>query len=168
MITSKMADVLNKHMNSELYSSYLYLSMSAYASSKGLAGAASWCYVQAKEELLHVEKLHGYFDVHGARVILEAIEKPPADFGSLLNIFEAVLAHEKKVTALVNETMAVATGESDHATETFLQWFVTEQTEEEKSVNDIIDKLKLGGETGPAAFMIDRELAARVLTVPTP
>lgn len=166
MISSKMATALNKQLNAELYSSYLYLSMSAYASYKGLSGAANWCRVQSQEELIHVQKVYDYIDNHGAQVVLDAVEKPPAEFGSMLELFEAVLAHEQKVTGLINGLMTQAVKESDHATETFLQWFVTEQTEEEKSAKDIIDKLKLAGDTGAALFMVDNELATRVLTPP--
>ncbi len=166
MITSKMADALNRHLNSELYSSYLYLSMSAYASFKGLKGAANWFYVQVQEELIHVQKMYDYIDSHGAQVVLDAIEKPPTEFGSLLDLFEATLAHEQKVTRLVNDKMTQAVKEADHATETFLQWFVTEQTEEEKSAKDVIDRLRLAGDSGAAIFMIDNELAARVFTPP--
>ncbi len=161
-----MESALNRHLNAEFYSSYLYLSMSAYAAHKGLKGAANWCNVQAQEEMLHVQKFYDYIESHGVRVVLDAIEKPPADFGTILELFEAVLKHEQLVTGLVNTLMTQAATESDHATQTFLQWFITEQVEEEQSVNDIIDRLKLGGDTGPALFMMDNELATRVLTTP--
>ncbi len=166
MISSDMAKALNRQLNAELYSSYLYLSMSAYASFKGLKGAASWFYVQVKEELFHVQKMYDYIDSQGAQVILETVEKPPTDFGSVMDLFKAVLAHEQKVTGLINTLMGQAVAENDHATQTYLQWFVTEQTEEEKSCQEIIDRLKLAGETGPGIFMIDTELAARVFTPP--
>ena len=161
MITTNMAKALNEHLNAELYSSYLYLSMSAYASFKGLKGAASWLSLQVHEEDVHVQKVYDYIDSQGAQVILDAIEKPPAEFGSLLEVFEGVLAHERLVTGRVNDLMTLAVKESDHATETFLQWFVTEQTEEEKTAQEIIDRLKLAGDTGLAIFMIDNELGAR-------
>ncbi|VAW39076.1 Ferritin-like protein 2 [hydrothermal vent metagenome] len=168
MISEKMAEILNKHMNAEFYSSYLYLSMSAYASSKGWRGASSWLYVQAQEEMIHVQKLYVYIDDQGARVELYAIEKPPVEFGTPLELFTGVLDHERKVTGLVRDLVTAALAEADHATETFLQWFVTEQTEEEKNCRDILDRLKLAGETGPGLFMIDNELGARVLTPPAP
>lgn len=166
MVSKKMAAALNKHLNAELYSSYLYLSMSGYASHKGLKGVGHWLYIQAQEEMIHVKKMYDYIDDQGAQVILEAIDKPPAKFGTMLGIFEAVLKHEEIVTDYINKLMSQALKENDHATETFLQWFVTEQTEEEKSAKDIIDKLNLAGETGPAAYMIDTELATRILTLP--
>jgi ferritin len=168
MISSNMAEKLNKHMNAEFYSSYLYLSMSAYASSKGWRGASNWLFVQAQEEMVHVQKLYGYIDDQDARIELYTIEQPPAEFGSPLELFGAVLSHEQKVTGLVGGLVTIAVEEADHATETFLQWFVTEQTEEEKSCRDILDRLKLAGETGPGLFMIDNELAVRVLAPPTP
>lgn len=166
MITPNMAKALNGHLNAELYSSYLYLAMSAYSSFKGWKGAGNWFYVQAQEEMIHVQKMYDYIDSHGAQIVLEAIDKPPTDFGSMLKVFEAVLAHEQKVTGLVNDLMTLAVKEGDHATEAFLQWFVTEQTEEEKSSKEIIDKLKLAGDTGLAIFMVDNELATRVFTAP--
>ena len=166
MITQKMTDAINKHINAELYSSYLYLSMAAYAAHKGLSGAGNWFYVQAKEEMVHVQLMYNYLDSHSARIVLDTIEKPPVEFGSMLELFETVLAHERMVTALINDLVSLAVEDKDHATTTFLQWFVTEQTEEVKTSNDMIDKLKLAGETGPGVFMIDNELAARVFTMP--
>jgi len=166
MISSNMAEILNKHMNAEFYSSYLYLSMSAYASSMGWKGCSNWLYIQAQEEMIHVQKIYGYIDDQDARIELYAIDKPPVEFGSPLELFGGVLEHERKVTGLVRGLMTAAVKEADHATETFLQWFVTEQTEEEKSCRDILDRLRLAGETGPGLFMIDNELAARVLTPP--
>jgi len=168
MISSKMAKALNVHLNAELYSSYLYLSMSAYASFKGWKGAANWLYVQVQEEIVHVQKMYAFIDSRGSQIVLEAVEKPPTGFGSLLGLYEAVLSHEQKVTGLVNGLTTLAVKESDHATETFLQWFVTEQTEEEKSAKDIVDRLKFAGDTGVAVFMIDNEFAARVFVAPAP
>ncbi len=166
MINKKMSDALNKHLNAELYSSYLYLAMSAYASFKGLKGASNWLYMQAQEEMIHVKKMYEYIDSQGAQVVLQAIDTPPSDFGSPLELFNSVLAHEQKVTGLINDLMTLAVAESDHATQTFLQWFITEQVEEEQSVGEIIDRIKLAGETGAGLFMIDNELGARVLAAP--
>ncbi len=167
MISTEAAKELNFHLNAELYSSYLYLSMSAYASHKGWKGAANWLYVQAQEEIIHVQKVYAYIEDQDARVILEAIEKPESDFGGMLELFEAVLEHERHVTARIRELMTHALAENDHATETFLQWFVTEQTEEEKTCKEVIDRLKLAGDTGLAIFMVDNELGARVLPAVT-
>ena len=166
MISAEMAKALNKHLNEEIYSSYLYLSMSAYASFKGLRGAANWFSVQVKEELFHVQKVYDYLDSQGAQIILEAVRKPPTEFGTIMDLFKAVLAHEQKVTEYINALMSQAVAENDHATQTFLQWFVTEQTEEEKSCQEIIDRLELAGDSGAGVFMIDTELGTRVFTPP--
>ncbi len=166
MISSAMTKALNRQLNAELYSSYLYLAMSSYASFKGLKGAASWFFVQVKEELFHVQKMYDYIESQGAQVILEAVEKPPTEFGSVVELFTAVYEHEKKVTGLINTLMGQAVEENDHATQTYLQWFITEQIEEEQSCQEIIDRLKLAGETGPGLFMIDTELSARVFNPP--
>ena len=166
MINTKMADALNKHLNAELYSSYLYLAMSAYGSFKGLKGASKWLYMQAQEEMIHVKKMYEYIDSQGAQVVLDKIDRPDSEFGSILELFSAVLAHEQKVTGLINDLMTLATKEADHATQTFLQWFITEQVEEEQSVGEIIDRLKLAGESGAGLFMIDNELGTRVMAAP--
>ncbi len=168
MITTTMADALNSQLNCEFYSSYLYRAMSAYANHKGMKGAANWLDIQAQEEMIHVQKFYDYIESQGARVVLDAIDKPPADYGTLTELFEAVLEHERMITGRINKLATQAVAESDHATQTFLQWFVTEQVEEEESVTNILDRLKLGGDTGPALFMIDNELATRVLTTPAP
>jgi ferritin len=110
--------------------------------------------------------MYAYIEDQDARVLLAGIEKPPSDFGAMQELFDAVLAHERVVTGRIRDLMTHALEENDHATETFLQWFVTEQTEEEKSCKDVIDRLKLAGDTGLAIFMIDNELAARVLAAP--
>ncbi len=166
MISTKVTDALNDHLNAELYSSYLYLSMSAYASHKGWRGAANWFFVQAQEEMIHVQKMYAYIEDQGARVILDEIAKPPSDFGTLLEVFEGVLEHERLVTARIRDLMTMALAENDHATETFLQWFVTEQTEEEKSSKEAIDRLKLAGDSGLAIFMMDNEFGTRTLNPP--
>ena len=156
-----MTEALNNQINAEMYSSYLYLSMSAYLADKGVKGGSQWFYVQAKEEMLHTEKLYNYVISQGSRITLKSIDAPPSEFDSLLNTFEKALAHEKKVTGLINDLVTLAVKEKDHATEIFLQWFVTEQIEEEENATDIIGQLRLAGEVGPGMFMMDRELAAR-------
>lgn len=168
MISPDMAEMLSKHTNAELYSAYLYLSMSAYASSKGWRGCSNWLYIQAQEEMIHVQKFYSYIDDQDTRIEFYEIAKPPVEFGSPLELFGGVLEHEQKVTGLVRDLMKAAAKEDDHATEAYLQWFVTEQTEEEKNCREILGRLKLAGETGPGLFMIDNELGARVLTPPTP
>jgi len=168
MISDKIAQALNDQINAELFSSYLYLSMSSYAAHTGLPGIANWFYIQAQEELTHVERFYAYINSQGQRVILDAIEKPQSEFESALSMFEATLQHEQLVTGLVNDLVNLARDERDYATEIFLQWFVSEQVEEEENASDIIAKLKLAGEDGGGLFMIDKELGARVFTPPPP
>jgi len=166
MISKKMAKALSNQVNAELYSAYLYLSMSSYATSMGLQGFAHWFYVQAQEETTHALRIYTYLTTVGEQVVLDAIAKPPAKFKSALAMVEATLEHEKKVTAMINDLVTLARSGKDHATEIFLQWFVSEQVEEEDSVNAILAKLKLAGKEGGGLFMIDKELAPRVFTLP--
>ena len=166
MLSEKMVDALNGQINKEMYSAYLYMAMSAYSDSKGLKGFANWFNVQYKEEMEHAMKLYHYVQEQSAQVKLLAIEQPPAEFGTPLDMFEKTLAHEQFVTKSINGLMDQAISEKDHATQIFLQWFVTEQIEEEANDNEIIDKLKLAGQEGNGLFMIDKELGARVYTPP--
>ena len=161
MLSEKMLKELNKQINAELYSGYIYLSMSAYFQSINLGGFANWMRVQATEELTHAMKIYDYVNERGCRVVLHPIEKPPFEWNSALAAFEEAYKHEQKVTAMINDLANLAITEKDHATEVFLQWFVTEQVEEEASADEIVQKLKLVGEAGGGIFMIDRELAGR-------
>ena len=161
MISKKMSKSLAKQINAEMYSAYLYLSMSSYAKFVNLDGAAKWLMMQAGEEMTHARKFYEYLCSHGEHVEFEAIDKPPAQFQSLKHIFEAVLEHEKKVTRLIGKLMDQANTENDHATKVFLQWFVTEQVEEEESAMEILAKLGMAGEHKGALYMLDRELGAR-------
>ena len=166
MLSKKMVDALNGQINKEMYSAFLYMAMSSYSDFKGLKGFANWFSVQYHEEMEHAMKIYDYVQEQGAQVELLAIEQPPKEFGSALDMFEKTLAHEQFVTKSINELMDLAIAEKDHATQIFLQWFVTEQIEEEANDNEIIDKLKLAGEKGNGLFMVDKELAARVYTPP--
>ena len=166
MISDKMATALNKQINAELYSAYLYMSMSADALHGGLKGAANWFRVQAQEEMMHAQKFYDYVNSQGARVVLAAIDGPPDKFKTLQNMFEEALKHEQKVTGLIHKLASMARSEDDHATGNFLQWFVTEQVEEELNTSTIANQLKIAGNAPNALFMIDRELAARVFTPP--
>ena len=166
MLSEKMRDALNTQINREIYSAYLYLSMSAYSTSIGLKGFANWFMVQYNEEMSHAMKLYDYVNNQGGQIKLMAIDEPPTAFESVLDMFEKTLTHEKKVTAYINELVDIAIEEHDHATGIFLQWFVTEQIEEEGNDNDIIARLKLIGEDGNGLLMLDKELAARVFTPP--
>ncbi len=161
MLNEKMQKALNEQINKEMYSAYLYLAMSAHCSYKGLAGFANWFKVQYGEEMEHADKIYKYLVEQGARVELEAIEKPPTEFGTLLEMFEQTLAHEQFVTRLIRELLELAVAEKDYATSIFLQWFVEEQVEEEANDNAIIAKLKLAGEDGAALLVIDSGLGKR-------
>ena len=166
MLSKKMVDSINGQINREIYSAYLYLGMASYAVSEGLNGVANWFNVQVQEELSHAQKMYDYINQQGGRVLLGDIETPPQNFTSAKNLFEVTLEHEKKVTALINALADVARSEKDHATEIFLQWFVTEQVEEESNASDILQKFKLMGDEGNTLFMMDTELAQRIYTPP--
>ncbi|MCX8084417.1 MAG: ferritin [Calditerrivibrio sp.] len=166
MISKKMAKALNEQVKNEIYSSYLYLSMSSWATSQGLKGFANWFYVQSKEELVHAMKFYHYILDQGEAVELLEIPKPEKDFKSPLKAFEEVLKHEQFVTKCIYNLVDLALEERDHATNAFLQWFVTEQVEEEASVNGIIDQLKLTKSDGNGIFMIDKELSTRTFVLP--
>jgi ferritin len=166
MISKKMVKALNKQINAETYSAYLYLAMSSQAAVMGLKGVAHWMFVQGQEEMTHALKQYLYVLSQGEQVILEAVQQPPAQFKSALHMFEEVLKHEQKVTGLINDLVNLAVSEKDHASEIFLQWFVTEQIEEEQNATDIVGKLKLVGDNGGGLFMVDKELAARVFALP--
>jgi ferritin len=166
MLNNDMEKALNAQVNAEMYSAYLYLSMSAYFQSKSLGGFASWMRVQAQEEMVHAMKIYDFINERSGRVILAPIEAPPTEWNSPLATFEAVYEHEQKVTGLINELMELALEKHDHATNIFLQWFVSEQVEEEDSANDVVEKIKLVGDAKGGLFMLDRELGQRVFTPP--
>lgn len=161
MLTDKMQKALNGQMNAELYSSYLYLSMNAYFKSVNLDGFANWMYYQAREEMEHAMKFYEFISQRGGRIHLAQIEAPPSEWNSPLAVFEDTLAHEQKVTGLINDLVEIAHEERDHASQIFLQWFVSEQVEEEDSVGGVLEQLKLMGEAKGGLFMMDREMAKR-------
>jgi len=146
MLNPEMEKALNKQVNAELYASYLYLSMSAYFQSANLAGFANWMRIQTQEELVHVMKFYDYIGERGGKVTLGAVDGPPTEWKSPLAAFEQAYAHEQMVTGRINDLVNLAIDERDHATNGFLQWFVTEQVEEEATADGIVQKLKLIGE----------------------
>ena len=166
MLSKKMEKAINQQINAELYSSYLYLSMSTYFESISLDGFSNWMRQQAQEELFHAMKMFDFVCERGGRVILQAIEQPPAKWTTPLNAFENVLSHEQKVTGLINNLVNLALDERDHATNIFLQWFVSEQVEEEATAGTLVDKLKLIGKDANGLFMLDSELAQRTFVMP--
>ncbi len=166
MLKEKVLKALNKQVNAELYSSYIYLSMSAYFQSINLTGFANWMRIQVQEELIHAMKFYDYINECGGRVELKSIESPQKEWKSPENVFEYGMRHEQKVTGLINDLVDLVIAEKDHATNNFLQWFVSEQVEEESSFNDVLQKLKLMGSAAGGMFMIDNEMAQRVFTPP--
>ena len=164
MISEKMQEALNGQLNAELYSSYLYLAMSAYFQDINLGGFANWMRVQAQEELQHAMKFLDFINERGGKVVLTQVDGPKVEWGSALEAFQEAHQHECKITGLINGLVDLALGERDHAANAFLQWFVTEQVEEEASVQEISARLKLVGERGGALFMLDNELGKRTLT----
>ncbi len=161
MISQKMEEELNKQLNEELFSSYLYLSMRAYFEDKNLAGMAQWMKLQTEEENLHAMKFFDYIVRVGGRVKLEAIKKPKFTWKSPRAAFEDALKHEKYITGRINFLVDLAYKEKDHATATFLNWFVDEQVEEEDTVSKIVDSFKLIGNDPSGLFLLDRELSQR-------
>ena len=166
MISKKLQNAINKQINKELYSEYLYLSMAAYLESIGLEGFANFFKIQVQEERFHAMKFFDYVNERGGRVILEAIDRPQIEFKSPVEIFEIAYNHEQYVTKLINELMEVAIKENDHAAKSFLNWYIDEQVEEEASMNKILNQLKMIGGKGQGMLMLDRELAARTFTPP--
>ena len=167
MLKKSMLKALNEQINAEIYSAYLYFSMSAYCQSKDLVGAASWFRVQAQEELFHASKFFDYIQDRDGLVTLTEIAGPPTTWKSALAAFEQALEHEQLVTARINKLVDLALKESDHTTNTFVQWFVNEQIEEEASVRQVIGQLRLVGD-GSGMYLVDRELGTRTFTMPAP
>lgn len=157
----KLQNSFNEQLKNELYSAYLYLSMAAFFESKNLPGFSNWMKVQAKEESAHGMKFFDFLIDRGARVILEEIPQPPADFSSTQEVFEETLEHERKVTGLINQLYELSIEVNDNAATIFLQWFITEQIDEEKNAAVILETLKLIKPDSAALIMLDRELAKR-------
>jgi ferritin len=166
MISKKVEEALNGQINAELYSAYLYLSMEAYFESVSLPGFATWMRVQTQEELMHTMKIYGFVNERGGRVLLKSIDQPPTEWESPLAVFEASYKHEQKVTGLINDLVNLAIEQKDHATNSFLQWFVNEQVEEEDSADQVVQKLKMIKNDPGGLFLVDRELGQRVFTAP--
>ena len=166
MISKKIEEALNGQVNAEMYSAYLYLSMESYFKSLDLNGFANWMRVQTQEEMVHAMKIYDFINGRGGRILLKAIEGPPTQWDSPRAVFEAAYTHEQKVTGLINGLVDLAIKEKDHATHTFLQWFVNEQVEEEASADTVVQQLKMMENAPGGLFMLDRELALRVFTPP--
>lgn len=161
MLKDTVLKAFNEQINAEIHSAYLYLSMCAWFQNKGLSGFANWMKVQYQEELTHAMKFFDYIHERNGCVILQPVAEVPAEFESIIDVFEKALAHEQKVTALINNLVDLAIAANDHASQSFLKWFVDEQVEEEASVIAILDDLRLINGQGNGIFMMNRELAAR-------
>ncbi len=160
-IGKKMQDAINKQINQELFSGYLYLSMAAYFEAGNLKGFAHWMRKQAEEEKKHAMKFFDFVTERGGIVSLEAIEKPAHSWKGPLGVFEDALGHEKKVTGMIYGLADLAESEKDRASESMLKWFIDEQVEEEKTANEIVQKLKMVGSSGSGLVMLDKELGKR-------
>ncbi len=168
MISPKIQDAINAQINAEFWSAYLYLAMGMHFEAAGNPGIANWFRIQFKEEQAHAEIFMNYLNSRGGRVVLKPIDAVPSSWESPLAAFTDTLAHEEKVTALINNLYALAESENDYATRGKLDWFVSEQVEEEETAQTLVDRLKVIGDNGLALYMLDQELAARVYNVPSP
>ncbi|EPR37586.1 Ferritin Dps family protein [Desulfovibrio sp. X2] len=165
MLHKDIEKAINDQIKWEFWSGYLYLSMSSWFASKGLAGFAGWMKNQSGEELFHAMKMFDYVNERGGHAVLQTVDAPPSEWKSVLDALKTGLAHEGEVTARINALVDTAVKHKDHATSNFLQWFVAEQVEEEASFSDVVNKLELVGD-GSALYMLDKELATRVFTWP--
>ncbi len=156
MIPEKVEDICNRQVEREGYSSNLYLAMASWAENNGLAGIASWLYVQSDEERIHMLKFIKYINERGGKAIAPAFKKPPSDFKNAEDVFVQVLKHEEFVTASINEIVHVTLEVKDYNTHSFLQWFVNEQIQEETSARQILDKLHLVGKNN--MYIFDRDI----------
>ena len=161
MLGQKIEKAVNEQINAELFSEYLYLSMSAYFESANLSGFAHWMRVQAQEERAHAMRMYNYIHERGGRVILTALADPETEWDTALAAFEAAYDHECMITGRINDLVALAEEEKDYATRSFLQWFVDEQVEEEDNVGNVVDQLKMVSDDLPGLLLMDRELGAR-------
>ncbi len=161
MMGERLQEAINEQINKELYSAYLYLSMAAYCEAEGLSGFAAWMRAQAQEEVGHAMRFFDHVNARGGRVVLKAIEVPPPIWKSPLEMFEQVLEHERKVTGMINRLYQLALSENDYATQIELQWFITEQVEEEESASAVVGQLKRIGDQPMGLLMLDKELGQR-------
>jgi len=166
MLSEKILKALNRQMNAESASAYLYMGMAAWLDARNLRGCAAWMKAQAHEEFRHAMKFYDFINSRNGRVIIKSVGSPKTEWDSPLAMFEDAYKHECGISALINELVDLAAAEKDHASHPFLQWFVTEQIEEESSADKIVQKLKLIGDHPMGLVMLDKELAARAFTPP--
>lgn len=168
MLNKEVEKAINAQINAEFWSAYLYLSMSMHFANKGYSGIANWFMIQFKEEQDHATIFMNYINSRDGKVMLEPIAAVETEWESPLAAFKATLAHEQKVTSLINDIYAVATAERDYASQNMLQWFINEQVEEEETAREYIDALEKIGDNGYGLYMFDKELATRVYSTPAP
>lgn len=161
MLNQAMEAALNEQIKEELASAYTYLGMAAFCEAQNYPGMAHWLELQAKEELAHAMKIYRFVNDRGGRVALKAVPEPAAEYGSMVKVFETVLAHEQKITASIHQLYALATEQKDYASIPLLQWFITEQVEEEKSAADVLNLVKVADGSAQALMIVDRDLAKR-------
>lgn len=161
MLNQNVQDAINEQIRNEIFSAYLYLSMSGYFEHRNLPGFAKWMRIQYEEELGHALKFFDFINDRGGRVTLYAVDAPMAEFQSPLDIFQRALEHEQKVTGMINNLYALAVKENDYPAQVLLQWYINEQVEEEKNATNIVEQLKLIASDGSALLILDRELGAR-------
>jgi ferritin len=161
MLNPRVQNAINEQINAEIWSAYMYLSMSAYFSSEGLSGFANWMRVQWQEELSHAMNFFDYIVERGGKPVLMPIREVPERWENTLQVMQETLKHEQHVTALINNIMDIAIEEKDHATKSMLQWFIDEQVEEEANAQELIDNLKLIDGNGHGIFMLDKDLKTR-------
>ena len=166
MIKENLNLALNKQINEELASGYVYLSMSSYFEANDYPGMAKWMYAQYEEEVIHAMKFFSYINERSGRVILDTIARPESNWGSPLEVFEEALKHEEHITDCINSLVDLSIEMKDHATTNFLQWYVAEQVEEEATVNTIIGNFKLIKNSNNGMFMLDKELGQRAVAAP--
>ncbi|MFO8028899.1 MAG: ferritin [Cyclonatronaceae bacterium] len=161
MLSQKMEENLNKQINAEMYSAYLYLAMSSYFEERNLPGFANWMYIQAQEEMTHAMKIYRYINDRGGKITLYSIDGPPDNWENAIQVAEEVFAHEQKVTEMIHNLVNIAKEEKDHSTDNMLQWFVSEQVEEEKNADELLQQLNIVNGEGQGLLMLDRELGQR-------
>lgn len=166
MMNSRVEKAINEQINAEFYSAYLYLSMKGYFEDENLSGFANWMGVQFQEEQFHAMKFMDYINERGGHVELEMIEKPKSNWKDAVEVFEDTLEHERFITSKINELMDIAIEEKDHASVSFLKWYIDEQVEEESTAEGILNQLKLINGAGNGVLMMDREMSSRVFTPP--
>lgn len=166
MLSKKMEKAFNEQINAELYSSYLYLSMASYFTTANLNGFANWMQIQVKEENAHAMMMYNYVHERGGKVTLKAIAQPESTWKNSIDVFDATFKHEQHVTSLIHKLLDIALQEKDHASANFLQWFVSEQVEEEASASEILEQLRIVDGKGHGLLLLDREMKARVFNDP--